>query len=240
MAQPLSVCIIAKNEELLLPHCLNSIRDLSSDVIVVVDSLSHDSTESLAKKFGAKVYSRIFDNFAAQKNFALTKAKHDWVFSIDADEQVSPELAQEIAQVLIHPDSSAYSIPRLNYIFQKPIYHTDWSPESDRHVWLFDKTKCTWVGDVHELVKVEGRIGRLHSPKVHNNYQTVEQFLDTIDLYTSLENRQVSILYPFWKFFRHYFLYLGFLDGWHGLFLSYLQSLYGWEVYVKSWQKKQH
>ncbi len=216
-----SVTIIATNRSVILPQCLDTAKKISDDVVIVTNA-DHE-----------------FTNFADQKNYAISRCLHNWVLSLDADESLSPELILEIKNLDLSDD--AYTIPRVNYIFGKSISHTNWSPENDRHVWLFDKTKCYWEGAVHEHVRVNGTIGHLRGPKVHYNYQTVEQFVDKMNHYTTFEaqNRKFSYLslitYPIWKFVRHYFIYLGFLDGWHGLFLSYLQAVYGLSVYVKAW-----
>jgi len=219
----LSVALITRDRAAILPQCLASANQVSDDVVIVTNADNK------------------FVNYSDQKNYAASKCKHDWVLSLDDDESLSPELIEEIKNLDF--SSNAYSMPRMNYIFGKPIYHSDWSPESDRHVWLFRKSKSTWVNAVHEEVIVNGSIGRLVHPKIHQNYQSVEQFLEKMNSYTTFEaqSRKFSWLmlciYPVWKFIRHYFVFFGFLDGWHGLFLSYLQAIYGLQVYVKAWQK---
>jgi len=190
------------------------------------------------------VFKRKFDNFAAQKNYAVTRARGEWILALDADEQVSSQLATEIKTALEHTTAVAFLIPRLNYIFGKAIYHTDWDPATDTHIWLWRKGHGRWVGNVHEEVIVTGKIDRLKGYKIHHNYQTVEQFITKMNHYTTLEaqNRNFSLplllLYPIWKFVRHYILYLGFLDGLHGLYLSYLMAIYGLTIYIKAWEKK--
>ncbi|HBC72908.1 MAG: Glycosyl transferase family 2 [Candidatus Amesbacteria bacterium GW2011_GWB1_47_19] len=249
----LSISIIAKNASRTLPACIQSTRGLCDDVVVVVDSSTWDDTVKTASGLGARVYVRKFDNFSSQKNFAVSKCRYRWILALDADETVTPRLAEEIMQVLPGTRYSAFSIPRINYIFGRPICHTNWSPETDRHIWLFDKTKAGWSSAVHEQVLVTGPVGRLKNPKTHLNYQSVEQFIAKMNQYTSLEinsgKRSLTarlirshwlrvFFQPKWKFIRHYFLYLGFLDGWHGLFLSYLMAIYGLTLTVKSWQKQ--
>ncbi|OGD13138.1 hypothetical protein A2576_04000 [Candidatus Amesbacteria bacterium RIFOXYD1_FULL_47_9] len=251
----LSVAVIAKDTAQTLPECLNSAKNLSDDIVVVVDAATIDATAQIAFDFGAKVYIREFDNFSAQKNFALSKCRYRWVLALDADETVSSRLAAEIKTVLPGTKNAAFSIPRLNYIFGKPVYHTNWSPETDRHVWLFDKSRARWSSQVHELVEVDGPVGRLNSPKTHINYQSVGQFISKMNQYTSLEVNSgkfswtsyiirpvwLRILFqPVWKFLRHYVLFMGFLDGWHGLFLSYLMAVYGLALSVKAWEKTRH
>ena len=216
-----SVAIIAADRSVILPQCLDTARKISDDIVIVTNT-DHK-----------------FVDFAHQKNYAISQTKYNWVLSLDADESLPPELITEISNLDFSKD--AYSMPRLNYIFGKPIYHADWSPENDRHVWLFDKTKCHWEGTVHEHVAVTGSVGHLKNPKIHLNYQSVEQFIQKLNLYTSFEaknktyNPTLLFIYPFWKFIRHFIVFQGYLDGQHGFFLSYLQAIYGLTVYVKSW-----
>lgn len=228
----ISACVIAKNAASLLPSCLSSLPKSIADIVVVVDAETIDDTAQIAKKFGARVYVRPLDNFASQKNFAATKAQHDWVLFLDADEQMSSQLATEIGSLSF--TASAYRMPRLNYIFGKAIYHTNWDPHSDTHIWLYDKKVCSWQGDVHEEVAAAGKVETLVSPKIHYPYRDVADFVAKLNHYTSLEIKPAN---PFFDFLRRYLWHLGFLDGWHGLFLSYLMFIYHTVAWVKIWQK---
>ncbi len=130
----LSIAIIARSRSEILPQCLASARKISNDVVVVT-SADHK-----------------FVNYADQKNYAASKCKQDWVLALDADEVVSDQLAAEIKRVLPTTDCAAFVIPRLNYIWGKPMYHSNWEPGADTHVWLFRKDSGRWVGAVHEEV----------------------------------------------------------------------------------------
>lgn len=233
--EPLSVCLVVRDAAALLPDCLTGIRTLTPDIVIVVDDRTTDDTARIAREVTSQVFTHSFTDFAAQKNFALSQSRTDWNLFLDADERLSPELVAEIKQTLIHPDFAAYSIPRLNYIFKRPIYHTNWDPYSDSHIWLFRKSVSTWVGRVHEEVEVKGRVGRLRHPKIHLAYDSVETFVTKLNHYTSLE---ISTRSAVWEFIRRYFWHLGFLDGWHGLFLSYLMCIYHLSVNIKLWEKK--
>lgn len=240
----LSVTIIAKDAASSLARCIKSVRSLASEIIVVVDSNTQDETADIARSLGAKVFTRKFDNFSSQKNFAVSKAKYEWILAMDVDEYISPQLSEEIKGVLSQAKYAAFIIPRQNYIFSKVIHYTDWGPNTDAHVWLWKKSRGKWVGDVHEEVVVQGLVGRLKGCKIHTNYNSVEQFIDKMNLYTSYEARNKRftwwnlMVHPVWKFVRHYAVFIGFLDGWHGLFLSYLMAIYGLSIYVKAWEKK--
>lgn len=231
----LSVVIIAKDASQTLSACLKSIKNLADEILVVVDNRTTDNTALLAKSFGARVYSRKFNNYANQKNYAVSETANDWVLSLDADEEVSPELAAEIKRVLPGTAYAAFKIPRLNIIFGRPILHTNWEPSADTHIWLFDKTKCKWAGVVHEEIVTAGQVGTLRGHKIHHGYRTVEEFMDKMNDYTS---REIKTANPFFEFLRRYIWHKGFLDGWHGLFLSYLMMIYHLSTRIKLWEKK--
>lgn len=232
----LSVTIITLNEEKGLPRCLGSVREVA-DEIVVVDSGSTDKTVEIAKKFGAKVFTRKFDNYANQKNYATAKTEGEWILSIDADEELSPELQQEIKNVLADSSRfSAYSMPRKNIILGKFIRYARWQPELDRHIWLWRRELGNWRGDVHEEVQVRGSVGKLKHAKVHYQYATVTEFMNMMNSYSSLDKNHEN---PIYTFLVRYFYRLGFLDGIRGFVLSYLMAIYQVEVWVKCWEKRQ-
>lgn len=234
MKPAISVCIIAKNAAQLLPLCLEGLDRITSDVVLILDPSSTDDTALVAKKLKARVIDRTFDNFAAQKNYAAQKATGDWVLFLDADEQLSTGLIDEIKS-LDFSAFSAFYIPRLNYIFGRPIYHTNWGPSDDTHIWLYDKRSFRWVGVVHEEVRGNGPVGKLQHYKLHHPYTGVSDFMAKMNLYTSLETKFTN---PIVDFFRRYVWHRGFVDGWHGLFLSYLMFVYHTVTGVKLWQKK--
>jgi len=248
---PLSLCVICRDAASILPDCLSSAGGLTDDLIVVVDDRTVDDTAVVAASLGARVFIHRFTDFAAQKNFAASQALNDWALFLDADERLSPELAIEITQLNLQPTTdnqqpAAYSIPRINYLFGKLMHHTNWDSVTDSHVWLYDRRHAYWQGAVHEQVSVSGPVGRLVSPKVHLNYTSVESFISKLNHYTTFEAARrkfffpLVFIYPCWKFVRHYIVFAGFLDGWHGLFLSYLQAIYGLSAMVKSWEVAQN
>lgn len=247
MNNKLAVVLITLNEGRDLARCLKSVKELASEIIVV-DSGSTDETIQIAKRFGAKVYFRKFDNYSNQKNFAVSQAKSEWILSLDADEEISPELVKEIREAIQSDEFDAYTIPRENIIFGKVIKHTRWQSELDRHIWLWKRGKGRWVGDVHEEVVVEGKVGRLKNPKIHYQYETIKEFLDMMNRYSELEANQrlkdgvvfsylQLFIQPLYNFMVRYFYRLGFLDGWRGFVLSYLMAMYHLELWVKIWEK---
>lgn len=243
----LSVVVITLNEEEYLPKCLESVKDIAGEIIVV-DSGSSDNTLEIAKKYSAKIFERKFDNYANQKNFAAEKATGDWILSLDADEEIPNDLADEIKRAILSGRFDAFSIPRRNIIFGKFIRYTRWQPELDRHIWLWKKGEGIWTGDIHEELKVKGSVGKLKNYKIHHQYETISEFLDMMNNYSELEAEQrlklgIRFSYfrffwdPFYNFNVRFFYRLGFLDGWRGFVLSYLMAIYHFEVWVKIWEK---
>ena len=243
----ITVIIIAFDEEDNIDKVIDSARKVSGEIVVVVDSRSTDKTASKAAELGAKVYVRDFDNFSAQKNFATSKASGDWILSLDADEETTDELTQEIKQVVSENKYDGFLIPRRNFLLGREIKHTRWSP--DKHIWLWKKEKGKWVGEIHEEVAVSGKVGELKNAKVHNSYKTVSDFLDMVNSYTELEAKRKVANGEHFSFFRmffdaarsffgRYFYKLGFLDGWQGFILSYLMGIYRVITWAKVWEKE--
>ncbi len=242
----LSVAIITKNSSGTIGKCLESIKPLTDDIVITLNEDITDNTAEICKKFPAKIFTRKFDNFSGQRNYVLAQTKNPWVLSIDADEWLSPDLQSEISALTPPAGITAYSIPRKNFIFGKIINHTNWDPNGP--VRLFRKSESSWKGQVHEQIETSGTVAILGSPIFHLNYTTVEDFLSRQDEYSTLEasqkfargqkfNLALSLFQPIYELFRRYVWHAGFLDGWHGLYLSFLMSIYHFSVWVKLWQK---
>lgn len=237
----LTVVIPTLNEEKDLYKTLESIKGLSDETIIV-DSGSTDKTPEIAKTYKTTFIHHPFKSFSDTRNFGNDQAKGDWILSIEADVVVSKELATEIRQAIESPKYSAYFIPRLNLIWGKPIYHTDWGPQDDCHIWLYKKGSGTWKSLVHEEFVTDRPTGKLKNFLVHKNYETISEFIDKIDRYSTLAVKQNQSFPNWWylrDFFKRYIYKLGFLDGYHGLFLSYLQSVYYRTLSVKNKIKNQ-
>lgn len=231
----LTVVIPTLNEEKDLPKLLQSVKNFA-DEILVIDSGSIDKTIEIAKSYGAKVINHPFISFSDTRNFADRQAKGDWILSLEADVTISSALAQEIREVMELEKYSAYFIPRLNLIWGKAIRHTDWGPKDDCHIWLYQKGSGTWQSPVHEEFVTNVRVGKLNNHLIHNNYETISEFIDKIDRYSKLAVEQKQFFPGWWflrDFFKRYIFKLGFLDGYHGLFLSYLQAVYYLTLTVK-------
>lgn len=236
MAVTLSVVIPTLNEEVDLPNCLHSIKDLA-DEIIIVDSGSTDQTINIAQKHKTKIIYHPFKSFSDTRNLGNDIAKGSWILSLEADVSVPPELVNEIKIAVQNPTFDAYYIERLNQIWGKEIMHTDWGPKDDCHIWLYKKDSGKWESDVHEEYKTSGRVGKLKNRLLHHNYDTISEFIDKTDRYSELaKNKGLSSnpLKALMDFIKRYLYKRGFLDGYHGLFLSYLQATYFLSLWVKN------
>lgn len=237
----LSATVITLNEEEKLPECLESIKDLV-DEIIVVDSGSEDKTVEIAKDFGAKTFVRKFDNFANQKNYASERALGEWILSIDADEIIPPELAKEILEAINSNEYEGYLMPRRNFILGAEIKHSRWSP--DKHIWLWKKKFGKWEGNVHEEVVVRGRVGELKEGKFHYQDRTIGDFIAKNKKYARLlaekmflDGQRFSLVKFIWdptfEFMVRFVYKKGFLDGWRGLVLATLMAFYKTDVWLQ-------
>ncbi|EKD90203.1 MAG: glycosyl transferase family 2 [uncultured bacterium] len=243
----ISTTIITLNEEDKIGRTIKNLKGLA-DEIIVVDSGSADKTVAIAESLGAKVFFREFDNFAAQKNWAVSKAKGDWVLAVDADEEIPISLAEEIKEAVKSDRYAGYLISRKNFILGKEIKYSRWSP--DTHIWLWKKDSGKWMGDVHEELVVDGKVGLLKGSKIHHSHNTVSSFMKTNNLYSTLEalslhkqNVRFSFGRMFWaaffEFFIRFFYKWGFLDGKEGFVLAYIMGIYKLTVWIKLWELEQ-
>ena len=226
----LSVILITKNEAERLPRCLESVRELA-DEIVVLDSGSTDATLEIARRYTDKVYSRPdWPGFGPQQNRVLDMAGGDWVLSLDADEWLTPELAAEVRAVLQAPAAAVYEIPRLSSFCGRPMRHSGWWP--DYVARLFKRGSARFSDDlVHERLVFEGTAVQLHSPLQHESVRKLEEVLDKVDRYSTAGAEQArskgkqgglgkAVLHGTWAFLRAYVIKRGFLDGREGFILA--------------------
>jgi len=245
----ISIVITAFNEEKNIKACLESIGELAGEIIVI-DNSSTDKTAHIAEKYTSHIYQRENDpkNIDLAKNFGFEKATKDWILSLDADERVTPELREEIKQAISTTNFTAYKIPRKNIIFNKWIKHSLWHPDFQTRLFQRGKAKYTHA-TVHKQLSVEGTVGELKSHLIHENYQSLSQYLSKMDIYTTSEaedmvKRGVTfvktdvIAKPSSDFLKTYFLQEGYKDGYHGFVLSCLQAVYAFLVVTKVWEKK--
>jgi len=240
----ISVVVLTKNEEKNIKECLESLQ--WADEIIIVDDYSQDKTRKIAQKFGAKVFKhRLGDNFANQRNFGLKKARGDWVLFVDADERVPPLLAKEIRIATVKKHFSGFYLKRKDYFLGRWLNHGETAHL--KFLRLAKKNSGRWQRGVHEFWQIEkGRIGELKEPLLHYSHSNLTEFLEDINYFSTLdaqifyqEKKKLAFLdwlKPLLKFIQNYFLRLGFLDGFPGLIMALMMSLYSLTVRIKVWE----
>jgi glycosyltransferase involved in cell wall biosynthesis len=245
----LSVCVITLNEEANIARTLESVRAIANEMIVV-DSGSTDRTVALAREHGAKIFVEPWKGFAAQKNSALAKAAGDWILSLDADEEVSPELAASIRDLLTGPappEFAGYTMNRRNMYLKRWLKHSGYYP--DPKLRLIKRGAAEFeLRAVHEDMKMAGPLGHLHGDMIHWAYPTLESFIEHANRYSSLgAHMEVEkgpagfsfiniVLRPMVRFLYSYFFRLGFLDGREGLLVLMTHASYVSWKYAKAWE----
>ena len=238
----LTVTVITHNESSHIASALASVA--WADEIVVIDSHSSDDTASIARQHGARVETRDWPGYGAQKNHAAERASHDWILSLDADERITPALGEEIRALLQRgPEAQAYRVRRVSQYLQRWVRSTDWYPDWQRR--LYDRRHARWnVRRVHESLEIDGRLEDLRGEMLHHPYETISEHLATIDRYTTLaaeewanQGRRATawqaFVHPRLAFLRNYVLRRGFRDGQVGLLVSLLNSYYVFLKYAK-------
>ena len=239
----LAAVILTRNEQSHIVDCISSVR--FADHILVFDSLSTDKTVSLAEAEGAQVIQHPFENYASQRNAALSAAAPfvDWVLFVDADERVTPALAAEVREKIVLPDFAGFRIPRHNYIFGKLTRGAGWYPDYQTRLLRISAAHYDPERQVHELVILTGPEGVLINPFLHYNYQTVAQFHEKQRRYTAYDARilyeqgirpkpYTYLLQPLRHFYWRFVTLKGYRDGLHGLHLSALMAWYELQKYL--------
>lgn len=246
---PLSVLIIARNEAKYIARALQSVQFAAE--IIVVDGGSSDQTREIAAELGAIVIEREWNGFREQRNFALSKASHDWVFFLDADEAATPELATWFigffGGATNREITNGYKIRRIEYFLGREIHGACWNPSyQDR---FLRKGKAVFVGEIHEYPNVEG--GLLRAPASaaiqHNPNITVESILEKMNRYTTVEawdryslGERTNLLHMFVTFFstwfKNFFYYKAYRDGGHGFVIALVEAISRTVRHIKLWQ----
>ncbi len=252
----LSVAIVTCNEERNLARTLGSVS--FANEIVVVDSGSTDGTLEIAESFGARVFKRTWPGFAAQKNFAIQQCSGDWILSLDADEELSPELCRQLSVLLpTSPPVDAYFLKRRNLFLGRWIKWGGYYP--DAKLRLFRRAAANFAlsprfeeRPVHETIAFDGAAATLDYDLIHHAYPTLEDYLEHMDRYSTLgaellvKQGRTSDSWPafYWNvlcvphltFMWNYLFRLGFLDGREGLLLHLYHSAYISWKYAKAWR----
>lgn len=242
----LSAVVVTLNEEARLRACLESVA--WADETIVVDAESQDKTVQIAREFTDRVIVRPWPGFAAQKNFALAEATCDWILSLDADEEVSPELRDEIRAVLAGGGGAdGYRVPRRNIFWGRWMKHGGLYPDWQLRLFRRGRGRFTERA-VHESVRVEGAVGRLTGALLHRTYRDVADFHERAHRYASLaaddwvqSGRPVRlsdlVLRPLGRFLSMYVVQRGFLDGRWGFVLAVLYAYYVFIRSAKAWER---
>lgn len=242
----LSVVIVARDEERNIEACLESVR--WADELILVDAGSSDNTVELARRFNPRVLRREWEGFGPTKEFGVAQAAGDWILSLDADERVTPELAEEIREVVRGGKSgfAGYMVRRRAYFLGRWMKHGGWYPGwvirlFRRGNGLFDQAL------VHEQIRVSGSVGRLSGDLIHLTDPDLGHYLRKFNRFTSLGALQIRergrsarpwdfCARPPLAFLRMFILKTGFLDGTHGLLLALLSSTAVLIKYAKLWE----
>jgi len=234
MTNPLSVVIITKNEENFIEDAIKSAN--FADEVLVLDSDSIDKTCEISIKMGARVERHKWLGYGRQKNLAVSLSTNDWVFVLDSDERITLDLKVELINVLKSPISNGYLVPRLNRFFGKNIKSCGLYP--DYSLRLFNKKMGRFNEvDVHESVKVVGKVSKLKNHIIHYAYDNVDEFISKQKYYAELSNKKrnyiKAFLSPFWTFLKIYIFNLGFIDGWRGFVIAKVYAKYTFWKYFK-------
>jgi glycosyltransferase involved in cell wall biosynthesis len=217
-------------------NIINAIKSVDfADEIMIVDSFSTDNTIDLAKPLAHTIIQRKYENSASQKNWAIPQAKYPWVFLLDADERVTPKLRNEIIKTVKRNENiSGFWIKRQNYFMGKKIRFSGW--QRDKVIRLFKRDECKYESKyVHAEIISEGKISTLRNKLIHNTYISQEAYQNKLERYAKWQAKDYdkkvkritpfhTLLKPMFRFFKHYLLQLGILDGYVGFIISSYQA----------------
>lgn len=242
---PVSVVVITRNEEENIADCLKSAS--WADEIVVLDDNSTDGTVKIARQFTDKVFSRRMDVEGVHRNYAYSLARNDWVLSLDADERVSGQLADEFRELFKSPmKDKAYTVPIKNFIGTRWIRYSGWYPASK--VRLFEKAFFKYEEvEVHPRVFIQGSCGHLKGDIIHYSYKDFHEYFQSLNNQTTLEARKwfaqrrkigcfTACRKFVLRFLSAYIVKQGFRDGLLGFMISYGSGLYQLMSYIKYWE----
>jgi len=235
------------NEEENIEHAIKSVG--FADEIIVIDSYSTDTTISLVKKHKVTLIQRVFDDYSSQKNFAISKAKHPWIYVLDADERVTPELRKEILETVKNPnDYVGFDVYRTFYFAGKKLKYSGY--QHDKVIRLFRKDKCKYNGrKVHEHIEANGDVGFLKNKIEHYTYRNYNHFIEKLNRYAGIDaeilfekgksvNAFHLLIKPPVRFIIHYFIKGGIFDGFPGFMISVVMAYGVLARYVKLWLLK--
>ena len=237
--------ILTKNEARHIGDCIRSV--LWADAVILEDSFSSDGTVEIAKDLGAQVFQNKFVNFAVARDTALKNARAlqaDWLLFVDADERVTPELAEEIQRVIKDSQAVGWWVPRFNIMWGHTMRGGGWYPDYQLRLMRIDTARYDPERQVHEIVQLNGQAGYLKEHLIHYNYDSLAQFRFKQDRYIDFEAKILKekgirarpwtyVTMPLREFRRRYFTLAGSKDGWVGLQICSLMSWYMFMTYLR-------
>ena len=239
----ISAIIPTLNEEI---HIADAIKSLSfADEIIVIDSFSEDKTIEIAEKLNVKIIKREFDDFSSQKNFAIKQASHNWIYILDADERVTKEVKGEIVSAVKDPKGFVgFYLRRTFYFSGKKVNYSGF--QRDKVIRLFLKEHCKYSGLVHEKIISNGKIGFFKNKIDHFSYRNYDHYISKLNHYATIRAKELHdngekvniyhvMVKPGARFFIHYFIRLGFLDGFTGFLVAKTQAYGVLTRYIKLW-----
>ena len=244
----LTAVILTKNESRNIGDCIDSVKDLV-DEIIVVDDFSQDDSAKIAEMRGAKVLIKKMDNEGEHRNWAYAQAKNNWILSLDADERMTTELNKVIMSMQFDKSEfSAFTIPRRNHIGNYWLKHGGQYPSAQLKLFRKDKFKYEEV-QVHPRAFLNGKCGHLKNDIIHYSYKDFADFLNKLNRQTTLEaqkwistGRKMSFGHALWRtidrFFRKFIGKRGYQDGFMGFMLAVFDSIYQIVSYAKYWELK--
>ena len=245
MQTKISCVIIAKNEEHTIARCLESVKWM--DEIIVVDTGSTDRTREICSQFDVQLFEIAWNGFGKAKQFAVEQATNDWVFSIDCDEEMTPELQKRIKDILSGPITvEGFTVKRRTFYLKRLIQHSGWN--RDYPLRFFNKTCGTFNDNIlHESVSLSGKKERIEEHLLHYSYPDIETHLEKMRPYTKMAAQQLAdkgkkasltsaFTHGFSKFIKMYFLQLGIFDGAEGLILAVISAFGVYLKYLRLWQ----
>jgi len=240
----ISAIAITLNEAEAIDSYLNSLS--FADEIIIVDSFSTDNTVALASAHPkVMVYKREFDNFSAQKNFALSKTSNDWVVFFDLDEEITTALSEEIMDTLKSPKAAAYAIKRDFFFMSRKIKYS--GMQNDWVIRVFNKKHCRYNDRlVHENLEIEGETQKFKNKLPHHTYKTFDAYTQKLHHYSALQAKMLYedkkwpnwyhfLFRPWYRFWHQYLIRLGVLDGKEGFILAYTSAFATFKRYVNLW-----
>ncbi len=247
MAMQLSAILCVANEERMIEPCLKLLR-FADEIVVVVDAASTDQTREIARRYTKHVFTRQLDSFDRQKNFAISKAKGEWVVIVDADERITPALATEIRARLKKPESVvAFRVRFTNFLLGKRIRFGGWT---ENHIRLIRRDQAAYHGAIHETFAVAGEVGQLRNTIWHFSHRNVESMMLKTVRYGSVQSAEMLaqnhpvvrtrdfFSVPAKEFWKRYVWLRGYRDGTEGAIEAVYQAFSLFAVYVMLWQRQ--